>query len=97
MTMTLKTFHGGRSSSPRSYIAPCSNLPKNPPKESVTKLATTMSPLRAKAAKASNTRILLGGAYVEAALKTPDEILPPPRPLPNSSDYNTERLQEGLK
>jgi hypothetical protein len=64
------------------------NTVRNPPKKSVAKLVTTMSSLRVR--KRANTRILLGDAYVEVVKDS--EILPPPRPLPNASDYDTERL-----
>jgi hypothetical protein len=51
------------------------------------RLLTAMSPLRVR--KRANTRILLGDAYVEVVKDS--EILPPPRPLPNASDYDTEQ------
>ncbi|KAN0073005.1 hypothetical protein V8E54_009119 [Elaphomyces granulatus] len=54
-----------------------------------------MSSLRVR--KRANTRTLLGDAYVEVVKDS--EILPPPRPLQNASDYisNTEHLKKALK
>jgi hypothetical protein len=54
-----------------------------------------MSSLRVR--KRANTRTLLGDAYVEVVKDS--EILPPPRPLQNASDYisNTEHLKQALK
>lgn len=43
--------------------------------------------------KRANTKILLGDEYIEVVT----EPLNPPHPLPNISDYNENRLKEGLK
>jgi hypothetical protein len=50
-----------------------------------------MSSLRVR--KRANTKILLGDDYAEVV----EEILPPPEPLPNASDYTADRLKEALK
>jgi hypothetical protein len=50
-----------------------------------------MSSLRVR--KRANTRVLLGDDYVEVV----EEILPPPKPLLNASDYTADRLKEALK